>query len=564
MPGVKLSKRLLVEKETTGLESLSHYLESRSIQWHERRHSLAQSFLNRFVRQNIAEIDEIPFQEHEVVLDLPPAERAIYLELETHLKSLEMNSKNAQKSKKKSTGDRESRMQLVLQESASAEEALLKCCSHFNMSQSSATALETLHDIIIRREEQKKLLETDLTDALTAAFRQRNKILQCQPNWMSVKETGQGEVRDELGEYLVLVETKQGVPHGGDDEINTYLEKIVEKAKKNYKSDPNRIDNVFAEVNGDEDDFDSDEDISSKKRKRSPKQKKPLINKPKDIDDDMLFAMKQALRNHMHGVRSLVKELCGRTRSLRYIQCIRRFQKSTSTGFSCSYCSKTELTIDQVGVLSSCGHNGCLDCLKKNAGEGKCIDHGCDARVSSAHIVLANNLSLDRDDQNGGKFGAKLNAVAKKVQEIIQDNGNKHGDRLIVFCQFDDLKDKVKEALAFYNINSLEVKGTVMQQINTISIFQKDIPSKTDPRVLLLKMDDEQSAGLNLTNLNHAIFIHPLLASSQNEYNAYETQAIGRIRRYGQEKTVHVWRFLAQNTIDTEIYQERTKKIIAT
>ena len=130
MPGVKISKRLLADKETTGLESLSHYLESRSVQWHERRHQLAQAFLNRFVRQNIAEIEEIPFEEHEIVVELPPAERAIYLELETHLKSLEMNSKNAQKSKKKSTGDRESRMQKVLQESASAEEALLKCCSH--------------------------------------------------------------------------------------------------------------------------------------------------------------------------------------------------------------------------------------------------------------------------------------------------------------------------------------------------------------------------------------------------------------------------------------------------
>lgn len=115
LPGVKLSKRLLADKESTGLESLSHFLESRSVQWHERRHLLAQQFLNRFVRQNIAEIDEIPFEEHEVVIELPPAERAIYLELETHLKSLEMNSKNAQRSKKNSTGDRESRMQQVLQ-----------------------------------------------------------------------------------------------------------------------------------------------------------------------------------------------------------------------------------------------------------------------------------------------------------------------------------------------------------------------------------------------------------------------------------------------------------------
>ena len=85
----------------------------RSVYWHERRHLHAQKFLDKFVRQNIAEIDEIPYEEHEVYIELPPAERAIYLELETHLKSLEMNKQKAVKCKKNSKGDRDKRMQQV-------------------------------------------------------------------------------------------------------------------------------------------------------------------------------------------------------------------------------------------------------------------------------------------------------------------------------------------------------------------------------------------------------------------------------------------------------------------
>lgn len=54
--------------------------------------------------------------------------------------------------------------------------------------------------------------------------------------------------------------------------------------------------------------------------------------------------------------------------------------------------------------------------------------------------------------------------------------------------------------------------------------------------------------------------MHPLLATSQEEHDAYETQAIGRIRRYGQKKTVFCWRFLAEDSIDTEIHEQRTKK----
>ena len=44
-------------------------------------------FLDRFVRQNVAEVDEIPFECHRVDVSLPAAERAVYLELEHHLQA---------------------------------------------------------------------------------------------------------------------------------------------------------------------------------------------------------------------------------------------------------------------------------------------------------------------------------------------------------------------------------------------------------------------------------------------------------------------------------------------
>jgi hypothetical protein len=38
--------------------------------------------------------------------------------------------------------------------------------------------------------------------------------------------------------------------------------------------------------------------------------------------------------------------------------------------------------------------------------------------------------------------------------------------------------------------------------------------------------------GANLTVANHAFFVSPLLTPSKETYVAYESQAIGRIRRY--------------------------------
>lgn len=60
-----------------------------------------------------------------------------------------------------------------------------------------------------------------------------------------------------------------------------------------------------------------------------------------------------------------------------------------------------------------------------------------------------------------------------------------------------------------------------------------------------------------MTVANHAIFISPLLSKSQFEYNQAETQAIGRIRRFGQMKTANIYRFVTRNTIDEEVYSTR-------
>ena len=66
------------EKDLTAAEVFSQFKDVRSAAWRARRHTLAQDFLDRFVRQNIAEIDEIPTEEHEILVKLPPAERAIF------------------------------------------------------------------------------------------------------------------------------------------------------------------------------------------------------------------------------------------------------------------------------------------------------------------------------------------------------------------------------------------------------------------------------------------------------------------------------------------------------
>jgi len=74
----------------------------------------------------------------------------------------------------------------------------------------------------------------------------------------------------------------------------------------------------------------------------------------------------------------------------------------------------------------------------------------------------------------------------------------------------------------------------------------------TDARVLVLALD-ERCAGANLTAANHVFFVHPLLQSGSRSPADIETQAIGRARRFGQTRSVNVWRFLTQTTVEEKV-----------
>ena len=100
------------KSEITKAETFQFFKERPTQQWHINRHAVAQGFLDRFVRQNIAEIDEIRSEEIPVEIALRPAERAIYLELDHYLQAMDMKARQQKKGGNK--GDRDKRLAKVL------------------------------------------------------------------------------------------------------------------------------------------------------------------------------------------------------------------------------------------------------------------------------------------------------------------------------------------------------------------------------------------------------------------------------------------------------------------
>ena len=325
---------------------------------------------------------------------MPAAERAIYLELKHHLDALDMVLK---KSKLKSDSDRDKRLQESLGQSDSAEEALLKRCSHFDLDFSahkSENAPKQCDVIVAERTKQLK----DCKEELRTVLQEAQLLYICLPK---------GEEENHYERWLRVTKTS-GV---GDADATAQVRALIE-AVLNSKPPPkpttpkkaklvHKPKKVEKQEDGDEGGDDGVDDP----------------DKPK-TDADLLWD----LREKTHRLRRLEKELVGRVRSLRYFEGVRDLQKSKGTLpiTQCPVCSCKIETLGNISILSSCGHMGCHTCLTEAASDETCPIEGCRVAAVVSSVIRASTLGEEDTERAVGRhFGIKLEEVMKLIQYIF-------------------------------------------------------------------------------------------------------------------------------------------------
>ncbi|KAK4048042.1 hypothetical protein OIO90_005943 [Microbotryomycetes sp. JL221] len=516
-------------KEKTAAEQFHSFRDVHTAGWHRRRDDVAQAFLDLFARQNIAEIDDIPYSEEVVQIELPAAEMAIYRELEHHLLALAADLGKIQKIKKEKKGDREVRLSEALGESRSPEEALLKRCSHFSLDMDEETAAlkdapHVCDKIVAKRTAQLEECISQLKEMMhTTALQHRH----CEK--YGYYKGQEGSIMADVRHFKEFV--KSIFNSVKDEEAKATLSQVAEEIGcKDGKIGPTPPDapapkhmTTFLRKNGDPiREMDNEGRVTTIVGKKVPQ-------------DEFEKSKTWIVRQNVSILQRLVKELIGRYRSKRYFECVRSAQRNENDDWQ------------GVAILSSCGHKGPLAQVREAAIKGKCIHKSCDARVGTTNIVLGSSLGVEAES---GSFGVKLETLVNIILDEIPKQ-----DKVLVFCQFDDLFDKVLEALETYGIPTAVLSGTATSKGKILEKFQD--PKDVSDRVLLLRVTDASASGANLTVANWAFFVSPLLTESKQQYKAFETQAIGRLRRYGQLNTVKVFRLLTHSTIDIDIFEER-------
>lgn len=201
--------------------------------------------------------------------------------------------------------------------------------------------------------------------------------------------------------------------------------------------------------------------------------------------------------------------------------------------------------------LTPCAHIFCAACILRSL-ETKSECPQCREQVKgpgqlSALIWEGGSNSEALPFGRETHFGSKISALVKCLQDIRQS-----GEKAVVFAQWQDLIFKIHAALLQYDVPAAVLAGGAFDRASVLQRFESpELP------VLLLSLEDSAS-GTNMAHASHVLLVHPMVASSASEQRAYEAQAIGRVRRWGQRRRVQVWRYIMRDTIEEDLAVQRS------
>ncbi|KAG6846036.1 hypothetical protein H0H87_006400 [Tephrocybe sp. NHM501043] len=151
--------------------------------------------------------------------------------------------------------------------------------------------------------------------------------------------------------------------------------------------------------------------------------------------------------------------------------------------------------------------------------------------------------------RNDFQTSTKLQALLKNLQRLRDQDPC---FRAVIFSQFTTFMDLIQVALDREKYDHYRFDGSMDIKKKNAAVSEFKAPSRK-PKVLVISLK-AGGVGLNLTTANH-VFIMDCWWNA-----ATENQAIDRVHRIGQEKTVYVKHFIVANTIEGRILQIQKRK----
>ncbi|KAH7680561.1 DNA helicase protein [Dioscorea alata] len=204
-------------------------------------------------------------------------------------------------------------------------------------------------------------------------------------------------------------------------------------------------------------------------------------------------------------------------------------------------------------VLTPCAHRLCRECLLaswRSATAGLCPV--CRKVINKQDLITAPTESrFQIDIEKNWMESTKVSVLLQELEKL------RHvGSKSIVFSQWTAFLDLLQIPLSRSNLKFVRLDGTSNQQQREKVISQ----FTEDENILVLLMSLKAGGvGINLTAATNAFLLDPWWNP------AVEEQAVMRIHRIGQTKSVSIRRFIVKGTVEErmEAVQARKQRMIS-
>ncbi|KAM0002930.1 putative DNA helicase chromatin remodeling SNF2 family [Helianthus debilis subsp. tardiflorus] len=201
-------------------------------------------------------------------------------------------------------------------------------------------------------------------------------------------------------------------------------------------------------------------------------------------------------------------------------------------------------------VLTPCAHRMCRECLLSS---WRSLTHGlcpiCRQDLRKTDLITCPTDSKFRVDiEKNWKESSKVSKLLECLDNIRRKGC---GEKSIVFSQWTSFLDLLEIPLKRRNIGFLRFDGSLSQKNREKTL--REFSETTDKMVLLMSLK-AGGVGLNLTAASNVFLMDPWWNP------AVEEQAIMRIHRIGQKRTVCVRRFIVKDTVEERMQQVQARK----
>ncbi|EIW53650.1 uncharacterized protein TRAVEDRAFT_133687 [Trametes versicolor FP-101664 SS1] len=140
----------------------------------------------------------------------------------------------------------------------------------------------------------------------------------------------------------------------------------------------------------------------------------------------------------------------------------------------------------------------------------------------------------------------------RKIMDILRDAEDRgEGEKTIIFSQFTSMLDLIEPFLRHERVKFVRYDGS-MNKVQRDEALSK-ISENAATKVILISFK-AGSTGLNLTCCNNVILVDPWWNP------ALEDQAFDRAHRFGQKRTVNIYKLCVPDTVEQRILELQEKK----